>query len=152
MRPTERMPTVGKLISAIGLAALGWQATQTVKAIWPIEESFGHFSLFTALLGLLVGWWVMGRRIGRGYMAALGAGLTGLGAYLFWEFLLLSFYEMIQRSLNLRYDGPVEAITGMFEIAFEYAQNIYYWPLIGFLVVGAMVVALVAEFVTRRIS
>ncbi|MDM8167134.1 TrgA family protein [Roseovarius sp.] len=151
MRPTDRMPTVGKLISAFGLAALGWQATQTVKAIWPIEESFGHFSLFTALLGLLVGWWVMGRRIGRGYMAALGAGLTGLGAYLFWEFLLLSFYDMIQRSLDLRYDGPVEAIQGMFEIAFEYAQNIYYWPLIWFLVLGAMGIGLIAEFLTRRL-
>ncbi|MEQ8895515.1 MAG: TrgA family protein [Roseovarius sp.] len=151
MRPTQRMPTAGKLISAIGLAALGWQATQTVKAIWPIEESFGHFSLFTALLGLLVGWWVMGNRIGRGYMAALGAGLTGLGAYLFWEFLLLSFYEMIQRSLDMRYDGPVEAITGMFEIAYEYALNIYYWPLIWFLVLGAMGVALIAELFTRRI-
>ena len=151
MRPTDRMPTVGKLISAFGLAALGWQATQTVKAIWPIEESFGHFSLFTALLGLLVGWWVMGRRIGRGYMAALGAGLTGLGAYLFWEVLLLSFYDMIQRSLDLRYDGPVEAIQGMFEIAFEYAQNIYYWPLIWFLVLGAMGIGLIAEFLTRRL-
>ncbi|MEQ8402640.1 MAG: TrgA family protein [Roseovarius sp.] len=152
MRPTERMPTAGKLISAIGLAALGWQATQTVKAIWPIEEDFGHFSLFTAVLGLLVGWWVMGNRIGRGYMAAIGAGLTGLGAFLFWEFLLLSFYEMIQRSLDLRYEGPVEAIQGMFEIAFEYAQNIYYWPLIGFLVLGAVVIALIAEVFTRRIS
>lgn len=150
MRPTESMPTVGKFICAIGLAALGWQATQTVKAIWPIEEGFGRFSEFTALLGLVIGWWVMGKRIGRGYMAALGAGLTGLGAYLFWEFLLLSFYEMIQRSLDLRYKGPVEAILGMFDIAFEYAQNVYYWPLIGMLVGGAMLIGLIAEVFTRR--
>lgn len=150
MRPTERMPTVGKLISAIGLAALGWQATQTVKAIWPYEQDYGYFSVFTALLGVVIGWWVMGKRIGRGYMAALGAGLTGMAAFVFWEFLLLSFYEMIQRSLDLRYKGPVEAIMGMVDIAFEYAQNVYYWPLIGMLAGGAMVIGLVAELFTRR--
>lgn len=152
MRPTERMPTAGKLISAFGLAAVGWQATQIVKAIWPVQENFGFFSEFTALMGLLVGWWVMGKRIGRGYVASMGAGLTGLFAYAFWVVLLLSFYEMIGRSLDLRYKGPVEAITGMSVIAMEYAENAYYWPLIGLLVIGAMVVGLVAEFVTRRLA
>ena len=91
MRPTEKMPTAGKLISALGLAALGWQATQVVKEIWPIEENFGYFSPFTAVLGLLVGWVVMGKRIGRGFMGGISAGLTGLFALLFWSFLLLSF-------------------------------------------------------------
>jgi len=152
MRPTERMPTAGKLISAFGLAVLGWQATQTVKAIWPIEEDFGYFSVFTALVGLVIGWRVMGRRIGRGYFQAISAGMTGLFAYLFWMFLLLSFYEMIGRSLDLRYKGPVEAITGMFEIAVQYAQNVYYWPLIGLLLGGAAFVGLLAEFVTRRLG
>ena len=150
MRPTDSMPTVGKFICALGLAALGWQATQVVAAIWPYDMDFGWFSEFTALLGLAVGWVVMGRRIGRGYMAALGAGLTGLGAFLFWEFLLLSFYEMIQRSLDLRYKGPTDAILGMFDIAFEYAKNVYNWPLIGMVIVGAMVIGLIAEFFTRR--
>jgi len=151
MRPTEKMPTSGKLVSAIGLAALGWQATQVIKEIWPIEESFGYLSPFTAVLGLIVGWWVMGKRIGRGYMQAISAGLTGLFALVFWCFLLLSFNEMIGRALDLRYKGPVEAIIGMFDIAREFAENIYYWPLIGMLVIGAMVVGLIAEFITRRL-
>lgn len=152
MRPTDLMPTAGKLISAFGLAGVGWQATQIVKAIWPVEQGFGFFSEFTALMGLLVGWSVMGKRIGRGYIPSMGAGLTGLFAYVFWVFLLLSFYEMMGRSLDLRYKGPVEAITGMFGIAMEYAENAYYWPLIGLVVAGAMVVGLVAEFVTRRMA
>ena len=57
---------------------------------------------------------------------------------------------MIQRSLDLRYKGPVEAFQGMFEIAFEYGQNVYYWPLIGMLVGGAMLIGLIAEIFTRR--
>lgn len=152
MKSSERMPTAGKLVAAVGLAALAWYATVIIKAIWPVEMDFGHFSLFTAGLALLVGWWVIGTRLGRGYMQGISAGLTGLFALLFWAFLLLSFYEMIQRSLDMRYKGPVEAITGMFQIALEYAQNVYFWPLIWLLVGGAAVVGLVAEAVTPRTS
>ncbi len=150
MKSTERMPTAGKLFSALGLAALAWYATVIVKAIWPVEMDFGHFSLFSAVLALLVGWWVIGTRLGRGYMQGISAGLTGLFALLFWAFLLLSVYEMIERSLDMRYKGPVEAIADVFQIALEYARNVYYWPLIGLLVLGAAVVGLVAEAVTRR--
>ncbi len=152
MRPTERMPTAGKLVSAIGLAGLAWYASQIVKAIWPVEESFGLFSEYCGLVGLIVGWVVMGKRLGRGYMQGISAGLTALFALLFWLFLTLSFYEMIGRSLDLRYKGPVEAIMGMVDIAREYAENVYYWPLIGLLLVGVLVLGLVGEFVARRAS
>ncbi|MEQ9259211.1 MAG: TrgA family protein, partial [Roseovarius sp.] len=139
------MPTAGRAVAALGLGALAWYASGMVIALWPNQMDFGLFRPISAGLGVLVGWRVMGTRLGRGLMGGLSAGLTGLGALLFWCFLLFSFYEMIQRSLDLRYEGPVEAIQGMFEIAFEYAQNIYYWPLIGFLVLGAVVIALIAE-------
>ena len=150
MRPTERMPTAGKVVSAIALAGLAWYATQIIKAIWPVEQNFGLFSEFPALLGLLAGWRVIGTRLGRGYLQGISAGLTGLAALVFWAFLLLSFNEMIGRSLDLRYKGPVEAIVGVFQIALEYARNVYYGPLIGVLVGGAVVIGLVAEFVARR--
>ncbi|MCZ7676992.1 MAG: TrgA family protein [Roseovarius sp.] len=150
MRSTERMPTAAKLVSALGLAGLAWYATIIVKEIWPVDENFGYFSSFTALLALLIGWWVIGTRLGRGYMQGISAGLTGLFALLFWAFLLLSSYEMIERALDLRYKGPVQAITGVFDIAIGYAQNVYYWPLIGLLLAGAAVLGLIAEAVARR--
>ena len=58
---------------------------------------------------------------------------------------------MIGRSLDLRYKGVVDAVTGIFEIAADYAANVYYWPLIGFLVIGAAVVGVMAEFAARRL-
>ncbi len=151
MLPTERMPTAGKLVAALGFAGLAWQATRIVKEIWPVEQDFGQFSPFAALVGLWAGWFVVGRRLGRGYASAISAGLTGLFALVFWNFLLLSFYEMIGRSLDLRYKGVVDAVTGIFEIAADYAANVYYWPLIGFLVIGAAVVGVMAEFAARRL-
>jgi len=151
MRPTERMPTAGKLVSALGLAALAWYATVIVKAIWPVEQDFGHFTLFTALVGLVMGWWVMGRRLGRGYLQGIGAAWTALFVVVFWTVLILAFYEMIDRSLNLRYSGPFEAAQGMFDIALSYVTNVLYLPLIGLLLGGAAVLGLVAEFIARRL-
>lgn len=150
MRSTERMPTAGKAVAAIGLAALGWYASTLVEAIWPVERNFGLFGPFVAALGLIVGWRVIGSRLGRGWMQGISAGLTGLFALLIWVFVLLSLYEMIGRSLDKRYKGPVDAIVGMFDIALEYARNVWYWPLIGLLLGGAAVVGLVAEAITPR--
>ncbi len=152
MRPTERMPTAGKLVSAAGLAGLAWFASGIVIAIWPHDYNFGMFRPFCAVVGIFAGWQVMGRRLNRGYFQGMSAGLTGLFALLFWVFLLLALNEMIQRSLDKRFAGPVEAIQGMFVIAWEWALNVYYWPLIAVLVGGAMVVGLIAEFVARRAS
>lgn len=150
MRSTERMPTAGKAVAALGLAGLGWYSTGVIRAIWPVEKDFGMFGPFVAALALIIGWRVIGARLGRGWMQGISAGLTGLFALLIWAFLLLSLNEMIGRSLDMRYKGPVDAIVGMFDIALEYARNIYYWPLIGLLLGGAALVGLVAEAVTPR--
>ncbi|GAB4290638.1 MAG: hypothetical protein Kow0058_09770 [Roseovarius sp.] len=146
------MPTAGKLVSALGLAGLAWVGAQMVKAIWPVEENFGYFGGVVAALGLIAGWRVIGARLGRGWGQAVSAGLTGLFALLFWSVLLLSFYEMIERALGLRYKGPVDALVGMFAIALDYVRNLYHWPLIGLLLGGAVLVGLLAEAVGRRMS
>ena len=150
MRPTDRMPTAGKLVSAIGLAALVWYATVIVKAIWPVEESFGWFSEFAAAVGLLMGWVVMGKRLGQGYGQGIGAAWTALFSTVFLVVFLLSFWETMRQSIRLRYSGPFEAAQGMLDIAVTYVGNILYLPLIILLVGGAAVLGLVAEFIARR--
>ncbi|MEO0369964.1 MAG: TrgA family protein [Pseudomonadota bacterium] len=152
MRPTEQMPTMGRLIAAIGMAGLGYFGATLVMQIWPIDFNFGWFREFSAAVGAAMGWRVIGTRLGRGVIPGINAGLTGLGAMLFWLFLLLSFNEMIGRSLDLRYDGPFEALNGMFEIAFEWALNIAnvrFWMLI---IGGAMLVGLISELVSKKAS
>lgn len=150
MRPTQSMPTAGRAIAALGMAALAWFASGMVIALWPVEMDFGLFRPISAGLGVIVGWRVMGIRLGRGLWGGLSAGLTGLVALLFWCFLLFSFHEMIQRSLDLRYDGPVEAIQGMFDIAYQWALNVADATFAGVLLGGALAVGLVAELVSRR--
>lgn len=152
MRPTEKMPTAGKLVAGVALAGLAYYASGLVIANWPQDHNFGFFREFSALVAALMGWRVIGGRVGNGWMGGIGAGLTGLFALLFWLFLLLPFYEMIQRSLDLRYKGPVEAVEGMFGIAFEYLQNVAHADLGLTLVIGSMMVGLLAEAVARRAS
>ena len=152
MRPTESMPTAGRLVAAILLGALAYYAASLVILLWPQDYNFGWFKEFSALVGVVMGWRVIGKRLGRGKMAGVGAGITGLGAMLFWLFLLLSFNEMIGRSLDLRYDGPFEAINGMFEISFEWWQNIKHPRLWILLVGGAMVIGFVSELFSPKVK
>lgn len=152
MRPTESMPTAGRLVAAVLFGGLAYYAAGIVMAIWPIDYNFGWFREFSAVVGIAMGWRVVGSRLGRGIMAGIGAGLTGLGAMLFWLFLLLSFNEMIGQSLDLRYEGPFEAINGMFEISYEWLLYIMHPRLWMLLVGGACVIGLVSELVSRKAS
>ncbi|MEL7255479.1 MAG: TrgA family protein [Pseudomonadota bacterium] len=152
MRPTEKMPTMGRLVAAVLLGGLAYYGAGIVIAIWPEDFNFGWFQEFTALVGLVTGWRVIGKRLGNGVVPGINAGLTGLAVMLFWLFLLLAFNEMIGRSLDLRYDGPFEAINNMFAIAYEWAlnlQNVRLWIL---MVVGAMVTGMVSELVSKKAS
>ena len=152
MRPTENMPTMGRLVAAICMGGLAYYTAGIVMAIWPDDYNFGWFREFSALVAVFTGWRVIGRRLGNGIVPGINAGLTGLAVMLFWIFLLLSFNEMIGRSLDLRYDGPFEALNGMFEISFEWAQNLQNVRLWIFLVGGAMIIGLVSELVSKKAS
>lgn len=152
MRPTEKMPTAGRLVAAILLGGLGYFASGLVMAIWPVDYNFGWFREVCALVGVVMGWRVIGVRLGRGMLAGVGAGLTGLGAMLFWLFLLFSFNEMLGRSLDLRYTGPFEALNGMFIIAYEWFLNITNPRLWMILVGGAAAIGFVSELFTRKVT
>ncbi|MEO0774729.1 MAG: TrgA family protein [Pseudomonadota bacterium] len=152
MRPTEKMPTMGRLVAAVLLGGLAYYGAGIVIAIWPEDFNFGWFQEFTALVGLVTGWRVIGKRLGNGVVPGINAGLTGLAVMLFWLFLLLAFNEMIGRSLDLRYDGPFEAINNMFAIAYEWALNLLNVRLWILMVVGAMVTGMVSELVSKKAS
>ncbi len=152
MRPTEQMPTAGRLVASIGMGALAWYAAGIVMLLWPDDIDFGKFQYFSTAIAIVMGWRVVGTRLGNGLLQGMGAGLTALFALVFWLFLLLSFYEMIQRSLDLRYDGPFEAFQGMFGIAYEYLLNVLHLRLAYLLVGGSLLVGLVSELVSRKFS
>lgn len=152
MPKTDRMPTAAKLVAAIGLGALGWIASDVFRPLMPPETNFGIFNEFNVVLGLLCGWFVTGSRLGRGYAEGFSAGLTGVGALVFWALFLQSFNEMLRRALDNRYDGPVEGLTAVMELGVEYGTYMLDGTLIGLLVTGAVLVGLIGEWTSHRWS
>lgn len=149
---TDRMPTAAKLVAALLLAGLAWIGSEMYRPLMPPDTNFGWFNEVNLVLGLLCGWFVLGSRAGHGYPESIGAGLTGLGALLFWALFVQSFNEMLKRALEKRYDGPVEGLVSIFEIGIDFGQYLLDGPLIGVLVGGSIVIGLIAEWASRRWS
>ena len=147
------MPTAGKLIGAVLFAALAWYVSELVKQYLPLEGAGATLlSPVNGFFGLVMGWRVMGRHAGQGYMPALGFGLTTIFAITFWVLLIWSAYEMIKRAVRGRYDGPVEALLAMSDLMIENAVFLLEPQVLGTAVAGSLVLALVTEFFARRWS
>ena len=148
------MPTGGKLIGAIAFAALAYFISDLVKPL--LIDSEGSrtalLSPINAFVGLIMGWRLMGRGAGRTYRQSFGFGLTTIFAITFWCLLIWSGYKMIGRAMDLRYDGPVEALQQMAALFLEYGRLIavpeVLWPAI----IGALFMAWLTEFFARRWS
>jgi hypothetical protein len=147
------MPTAARLVAAIVLAAVGWFASELVKPLIETQTGrtqFGGLSLINLVLGALCGWIVIGKRAGRGHSAAIGNGLTGGAVLVFWALFVQAVREMVDRSLARRYDGPVEAIAAIFELAVEYGAFLLDTQMLVTLVGGAILAGLAAEFAAGR--
>ena len=152
MPKTDHMPTSAKGVAALGMAIIAWYASEMYRPLMPEGTDFGWFNEVNVALGLLCGWVVAGSRFGYGYSDGISAGLTGMGAMVFWALLLQSFNEMLRLALDRRYDGPVEGLTAVFEIAVDYGSNLSHWPLLALLIGGGIVVGIVGEWVSHRWS
>lgn len=152
MPVTDQMPTMGKLAAAIGLGILGWVGSDLFRPLMPEDTNFGWFNYVNSVLGVICGWRVTGSRLGRGYAEGFSAGLTGVGALVFWAVLLQSLNEMLKRALENRYDGAIEGLTSMFELASKYVMTMLDGTLIGVLLTGGVLVGVLSEWVARRWS
>lgn len=150
MPKTRTLPTAARLVAAISLGVLGWIGSDLVRPLMPPHTAFGWFNYVNAVLGVLCGWFVIGSRAGRGYAEALANGLTGILALVIWGFFVQSFNLMLKQSLEKKFEGPVEAIVGIFDNALDYGQYLVDPLLIGQLLVGGLICGLLAEMAARR--
>ena len=148
------MPTAGKLIGAIAFAALAYFISDLIKPLLVDSEGsrVGWFSPVNALVGLAMGWTIMGRGAGKTYRQAFGFGLTTLAATVFWCLVVWSGYKMRLRSIAQRYDGPTHALQAMAELFLEYAKLAAVDEVIIPAIVGALFMAWLTEFFARRWS
>jgi len=103
-----------------------------------------------ALVGFLCGWMIMGRAIGRSYATSMGNGISTSVAVAFWLVLIWAGYEMIVRSTKMRYDGPMDAVLGMFDLMVQYATLLLSKEVVGTMVIGGVLAGLATEWAGRR--
>lgn len=144
------MPTAAKLVSAVFFAAVGFLAAQAFVPLLPAGTQIGFFREICAGLGLIVGWVVMGGLVGKGYVEAAGFGIRSSVTILFWATLGFSIYEMILRSTHMMYDGPMQAILGVFDLMIYYGKMMGDAGFIGTLMIGGILGGVAAEWAGRR--
>ncbi|SMX34676.1 TrgA family protein [Actibacterium lipolyticum] len=147
------MPTAARLIAAICFAAVAYFASDSFKVLLPEGTKTDMFSEINALIGAIIGWRVMGRVAGHGYRDAINSGLQTSATMVFYVMLFHSVAQMLKNSTRLNYDGPMEAIVGIFELAVEYgAMMVTSAEVMIIVIVGGILAAWMTEWVAARWS
>jgi len=145
------MPTAARLFAAIGFAAVMFFATSLFIPVLPEGTQTGKLLPVNLVITVITAWLVMGRFAGKGYYRAVGTGMRTVATALFFILILWSLTEMLSRSMRKLYDGPMHAITSMFELMAEYAQMIVVDPQVPLmLVVGSLLAAFFSEWAAAR--
>ncbi len=144
------MPTAAKLVAALAFAFLGFVTAEFIKPLMPEGTQFGYFSPYCAAVGGLCGWFVMGSLASEQSRRTWESGIRTTVTMVFWCVLGLSIYEMTLQSMKLRYDGPIAALQGMFEIALEYLVIMVNAAVLGTLFVGGLIAAHLTRWAAQR--
>jgi len=144
------MPTAARLAAAVLFGIVGWiMANAHVPALGE-GLSVGYFRELVGLLGVVVGWQVMGPSVGKGYREAVGSGLKTVIILVFFALLLFSTYQMVTLSMRMVYDGPMDAVLDVFALMLEQAQRMLTPGVLGSMIIGGAIAGLITERISRR--
>ena len=144
------MPTATRLVAAVCLLVVGFIVSGMVIENGEPEKNYGYFTLVNMFLGAACGWVIMGTRAGRGWMAAINNGLTGIVALVFWGLFVQGTYEMFRQAMRHRFDGPFEALIAIFKLGVEFSYQLLVPEILWTLAIGALVAGLLTEEASRR--
>ncbi len=144
------MPNAARLVAATSLALLAFVLSGQVMTQMPEGTGFGYFTLVNMVIAILVGWIAMGKRAGRGTTAAINNGLTGVVSLLFWALFVHGGYEMMRQALRHRFDGPFDAVLGIFENGLDYAAVLLAPHILATIAIGSVLAGLATEQAWRR--
>lgn len=144
------MPSAGRFVGAIFFGFIAWYVSELFKPLMPEGTAFGRFSEYNALVGVVMGWIMLGLRSHGSRNSSISAGLTTSVAVAFWTLLIHSVIDMLKLSLRNRYDGPLEAIVGVFQQMIKFAVMMATPEIILMLVVGGILTGMISGWAERR--
>lgn len=146
------MPTAAKLVGAILFGCLGAVMALYAPAILPESMPHGALLPVSAAVAAVLGWMISGAAAGRGRSYAEGAS-TGVRTAVTATLVVLfafSVVQMLKLAFRKLYDGPVEAVVGVFEEMVKLAPLLLDAGFIILLVAGGMVAGALTEAAGRR--
>ncbi len=153
------MPTAAKLVSAVLFVLVGYATAQLIEIqaaqgrfvpyIQP-AQMFGAFSVISAVVGGLCGWFVTGGRVGQGMGASFGFGVRTSATLVFFLLIAFAIREMIRHAMSMLYHGPFDAIQAVFGLAAGYAHVLLSPLVLAVLVGGGGIAGMLAEASARR--
>lgn len=147
--PTQ-MPTGAKAMAAVSFAIVGWMIADAYVPNMPEAETLGFFREMVAVVGAVVGYRVMGNSVGKGYAEAVGSGWKTVIVLVFFALLLFGIYEMLQLSVKMRYDGPMEAIIDVFQRMIDRSEALLSLSVLAVMAIGGGVAGILTENANRR--
>jgi len=107
------MPTAGRFVAAVVLAAIVWCASFLIAPLMVEDPPFEWFAQINAAAGFLVGWTVIGPRVKAAAKGIVVHGLTGAFVWVFWALLAHSTIKMLELSLRKQHDQAMEAVIAV---------------------------------------
>jgi hypothetical protein len=144
------MPRSQKLIAGLGLAVMAYLVSIQILPQLPEGGNYIRFTPVNMLIGLAVGWVLMGSRAPSRSVSPLTNGLTGMMAVVLWGLGLHAFQQMVKMSMARRFDDPIEAFGAIFEIMTQNAVYLGTPGIVLTLFVGAMITGSLTDRVARR--
>ena len=144
------MPTAGRLAGAVFYGLLAGLLAYLLVPFFEESRVPRLWYPLCGVVGILVGWIFVGPRTGQGTGPAIGTGLTGSVAVAFWVLFFLSAYDMIKLSMRGRYDGPMDAVTGVFAIMADHALQFYAPMIVAVWIGGGIIAGLLTDAFGKR--
>ncbi|GAB5446364.1 TrgA family protein [Gymnodinialimonas sp.] len=143
------MPTGAKLAGAIIFFAIGYVGAMQAKLTFEEGTPATYFNITIAMIGLLQGWMVVGRRAGEGFVFAASNGLRAGAQIAFFGLVLFALRTMFLRSMDLRYSAPGEAATEAMELFLQYFLQSLTVEIWSVLLIGGIIGGLLTELAGR---
>lgn len=142
------MPTAAKLVAALILAAVAWIAADQYAPLLPDGRPAGVLREVSAIIGIICGWMILGGFLmkPRGRIEAMGTGVRTSLTIAFLVLVIFSVWDMLYRSTQGRYDGPMEAFLDVFGRAVVLGRPMFNPEVVSVLLLGGLFAGAMAHW------